>query len=53
MSTVNTIHTPCKSCVFALYEDKTQTDCGLNYISKYRQKDNVEVLEAYDNDKEF
>ena len=50
---INTIHTPCKNCVFALYEDKTQTGCGLNYISKYKEHDNVQILEAYDNEKEF
>lgn len=52
MSTVNSIHTPCKNCVFAQYEHKTQIGCHLDYINKYRSK-NIEVLEAYDNDKEF
>jgi len=49
---ISTIHTPCKSCVFAKYEDKTQTDCHLDYISKYRAN-GVEIIEAYDEDNEF
>ena len=51
-SQINPIHTPCKNCVFAVYEDKTQTGCSINYISKYIDK-NVPILEAYDDDKEF
>lgn len=49
---INKIHTPCKDCVFAKYQDNTQIDCELNYISKYKSK-NIEILEAYDDDKEF
>lgn len=49
---INPIHTPCKHCVFAIYNGQTQTDCHLDYISKYKDK-RVEILEAYDNDKEF
>lgn len=49
---INKIHTPCKECVFAKYQDNTQIDCALNYISKYKTKD-IEVLEAYDDHKEF
>jgi hypothetical protein len=52
MSSINPIHTSCKDCVFSLYDNITQTDCALNYISKYREK-NVEILEAYDDQKEF
>lgn len=52
MSAISSIHTPCKNCVFAKYENKTQTDCHLNYIEKYKSK-NIEILEAYDDDKEF
>ena len=51
-SQINPIHTPCKSCVFALYSNNTQTDCAIGYIEKYKNK-NTEILEAYDNDKEF
>lgn len=49
---INTIHTPCKDCVFATYENNTQNGCALNYIDKYKTN-NIEILEAYDNDKEF
>ena len=49
---INKIHTPCKNCVFAKYENQTQIGCALNYIDKYKNK-NVTILEAYDNEKEF
>lgn len=49
---INSIHTSCKSCVFAVYESTTQTECALNYLDLYR-KNNIEILEAYDNEKEF
>jgi hypothetical protein len=51
-SNISAIHTPCKSCVFAIYNDKTQTGCHLDYINKYKNKD-TQILEAYDNDLEF
>lgn len=43
--------TPCKECVFAQYEEKTQTGCQLGLIEKYRDKNLVE--ECYDEDQEF
>ena len=49
---INPIHSPCKNCVFAIYENNTQTGCSLNYLDKYKNK-NVSILEAYDDDKEF
>lgn len=49
---INPIHTPCKSCVYAKYEGNTQTDCHLGFIDKLKNK-NIEILEAYDDDKEF
>jgi hypothetical protein len=49
---INSIHTPCKDCVFAIYDNNTQTDCAINYIEKYKNK-NVQILEAYDDAKEF
>lgn len=52
MTQIDTVHTPCKDCVFAIYENKTQTNCALNYIDLYRNN-NIEILEAYDEDKEF
>lgn len=52
MTEINTIHTSCKNCVFAQYENITQTHCALDYINKFT-KNSTEVLEAYDEDKEF
>jgi len=45
-------NTPCKDCVFAKYEEDTQTDCRLDLISKFKDQD-VEIMEVYDEDKEF
>lgn len=52
MSTISSIHTPCKDCVFAIYDNITQTECALKYIDKYKNQ-NIEILEAYDDTKEF
>lgn len=49
---INKIHTPCKDCVFAVYEDRTQNECALKYLDIYKTN-NIEILEAYDQDKEF
>ena len=48
MTSINSIHTPCKSCVFAIYNENTQTGCSLNYLEKY-----TDIIEAYDDTKEF
>ena len=52
METIKPIHTPCKDCTFAIYEGKTQNGCHLNLLEKYKNK-NLEILEAYDEQKEF
>lgn len=44
--------TPCKDCVFALYEGKTQTGCAANLIEIFRHQA-VTILEAYDEEREF
>jgi hypothetical protein len=49
---ISIIHTPCKNCVFAKFEDITQTDCELDYIKKYRNL-GIEILEVYDDEKNF
>jgi hypothetical protein len=49
---VHSIHTPCKQCVFAKYDNITQTGCHLDYIDKYRTS-GIQILEAYDDHKEF
>lgn len=52
MTQISDIHTSCKNCVFATYNESTQTGCGLNYIDVYK-KLNIQILEVYDYDKEF
>lgn len=51
-NTINKIHTPCKDCVFAVYDNKTQNGCSLEYLNIYKSN-SVDVLEAYDDEKEF
>lgn len=46
------IQTSCKSCAFAEYTDKTQIGCSLGMLEKF-QKAGVEIVEAYDEEKEF
>jgi hypothetical protein len=46
------LHTACKTCIFAIFKDITQTDCKLDLINKFRQH-NKEILEVYDEEKEF
>jgi hypothetical protein len=46
------ISTSCKNCYFAEYKDNTQTGCCLDRLEKYKNI-NAEVIEAYDDDKEF
>lgn len=52
MSKIDIIHTPCKSCVFAEYDGKTQISCFADQIEKYKNI-GIEILEAYDDTKEF
>lgn len=49
---INPIHTACKMCAFATYDNNTQIDCALGYIDIYRNK-KLDILEVYDADKEF
>ena len=44
--------TPCKNCIFAEWDGITQTGCKLGRIDMYR-KAGVNVIEAYDEEKEF
>jgi hypothetical protein len=41
--------TSCKECIFAIYDDKTQTGCVADRISKFSDY----VISAYDDEKEF
>jgi hypothetical protein len=43
---------PCKDCIFATYNGKTQDGCYLGMIERYN-KAGIEVVEAYDDEKEF
>lgn len=47
----HTLRTNCKNCIFAEYEQNTQTDCSFGRIDKF--KNNNKITEAYDNEKEF
>jgi hypothetical protein len=49
---IKAVHTACKKCVFAKYENAVQTDCLLGYLDIYRDK-KLEVLEVYDDELEF
>lgn len=44
-----TKETSCKECIFAIYENDTQTGCTANKIEQYKDK----IIEAYDEDREF
>lgn len=52
MSEIEFVHTPCKKCVFAKYDNITQVGCLLNYIEAYK-KQNIEILEVFDDELEF
>jgi hypothetical protein len=49
---LNVIHTPCKECVFAEYQDNTQTGCAAGMLDKFKSA-GYDIVEVYDNDKEF
>ena len=52
MTKINIIHTPCKDCIFAIYDDKTQVGCLANRLDVFKQN-GVEIIEAYDDALEF
>ncbi len=51
---MSNLHTSCKDCFYAIYEEsgKTQTGCHFNKLEKLKNN-NINVVESYDNDKEF
>jgi len=50
---IHPLHTSCKNCVFATYEEnRTQTGCALSYLEIYRAQ-KTEILEVYDANSEF
>lgn len=52
-TSIHPVHTNCKNCVFAKYENNTQTSCHMGMIEEYKKKNNSCVLEVYDKEKEF
>lgn len=46
------IHTPCKQCIFAEYDHKTQTGCAVGMLDKFRNS-GYEIIEVYDDEQEF
>lgn len=48
------LHTSCKDCIFAIYDDekKTQKGCQFNKIEKLKGN-GVKVVESFDDEKEF
>jgi hypothetical protein len=49
---LSVIHTPCKECVFAEYDNKTQTGCAAGMLDKFKNS-GYDIVEVYDNEKEF
>lgn len=49
---MQSFQTTCKDCIFAIYDNKTQTGCKMGRLDAYKKVD-VEIIEAYDEDKEF
>ena len=45
------VETSCKECIFAVYENDTQVGCFANRIEKFKEA--KEIIEAYDDEKEF
>lgn len=52
ITTISQIHTSCKDCTFAVYDNNTQINCELDLINKYKNKETT-IIEAYDEEKEF
>tara|TARA_R110000803_G_scaffold41244_1_gene88724 strand:- start:5754 stop:6554 length:801 start_codon:yes stop_codon:yes gene_type:complete len=44
--------TVCKGCIFAQYDDVTQTGCRFDIVDNAK-KANIQVLECYDDEREF
>jgi hypothetical protein len=51
---IKAVHTSCKDCVFATYENKTQVGCAFGRLDAYKRRfGKAAVAAAYDDDKEF
>ena len=44
--------TPCAQCIFAKYDDKTQTGCDFGRLDKFKER-NIEIVPAFDLEREF
>lgn len=53
MKPEKTLDAICKNCIFAEYDGDTQTGCAFNIIDKVKRYTDKEVLEAYDEEKNF
>jgi len=51
---VSNLHTSCKNCFYAIYEEseKTQIGCHFNKLEKLKEN-NITITESYDDEKEF
>lgn len=50
---INVISTTCKDCLFGKYDGKTQVGCELGRIEKIKEHPVYDLVEAYDEQKEF
>ena len=46
------VHTTCRNCVFAKWDEGTQIGCKLNKLDDYKEA-GIEVLDATDNELQF
>ena len=49
---ISSLHTACKLCIFAEYEDDLQVGCQAEMIGKYTEA-GAEIIEVYDDEKKF
>lgn len=49
---LGSVHTSCKDCIFAIYNDKTQVGCQYDKIDKLKNN-GLDIVDSYDDDKEF
>lgn len=49
---INKVHTSCKNCVFAEWEDVTQVGCSTGMLDRL-EENGVEIIGVYDHEKEF
>lgn len=52
MTAISRVHTSCKDCIFAIYENKTQTGCDFNNRTE-RYKEKGLLIDAQDDENQF